>query len=136
MQYLTQTSELTLQQLKALAKAWNVQPTGDKRKKQTWVDALNAKRRELAAPEEVEQPQETTTEALWMPAVNEDGEQFKLGNYSDLYGTEQWQMLMKLAVNDCVEQNNLYRDFYSRAIELGLIDRDPGFDGGVVTTDS
>ncbi len=46
-----QLNELKLNQLKQLAKAWNVQPTGDKRYRKTWIDALQAKRQEIAKPE-------------------------------------------------------------------------------------
>lgn len=137
-QYFTQTSELTLKQLKEIAKAWGVIPKGDKRKKQTWIDAVDVKRRELAqekpAPVEaktevmVEQPQQD----LFIPAINKDGDQFKIGDYVHLYGTLQYKLLEKFVVQDCCEQINLYRSFFNRAIELGMIDRDLGFDGGLI----
>ena len=63
------TSKLNLKQLKQLAKAWNVTPVGDKRKKQTWIDAIETKRQELTAttsqPTAKEKfPQELTSETL------------------------------------------------------------------------
>lgn len=72
---------------------------------------------------------------LWIPAVNQDGEQFKLGHYTHLAGTAQYELLQQIAVQDCCEDNNLYRSFYARAIELGMMDRDPGFDGGTIHFD-
>ena len=73
------------------------------------------------------------TESLWMPPVNEDGEVLKLGDYTHLYGTEQYELLQRLAIQDSCEQINLYRSFYARAVELGMMDRDPGFDGGTIS---
>lgn len=77
----------------------------------------------------------TATETLWLPEVNEDGEQFKLGDYAYLSGTAQYDLLQRLAVQDSCEQINLYRSFYARAVELGMLDRDPGFDGGTIYFD-
>lgn len=139
MTYFNQTSNLTIKQLKEIAKTWGVIPNGDKRKKKTWIDAVDAKRQELA-PEKPTVTAEAKTEViveqpqpdLFIPAINEDGDQFKLGDYIHLYGTPQYKLLEKLAIQGCCEQNNLYRSFFNRAIELGMIDRDPGFDGGLI----
>lgn len=68
-------------------------------------------------------------ESLWVPAINPDGENLKLGNYAHLYGTTQFELLMKIAVNEASQQIDLYRSFYKRQVELGLIDHDPGLDG-------
>lgn len=54
-------NQLKLNELKQLAKVWNVQPKGDKRYKKTWVTALEAKRQEIAGTQQEEtKPSELT----------------------------------------------------------------------------
>lgn len=43
--FLTATSSLKMAQLKAIATAWNLNPVGDKRLRQTWIDAIETERR-------------------------------------------------------------------------------------------
>jgi hypothetical protein len=101
---------------------------------------LNAKKETLEAArntlveqinQAIRETQPATTE-LWMPAINPDGEQFKLGDYVHLYGAKQYELLQSIAVAQAVEQNSLYRSLYTRAVELGIMDRDPGFSGGAI----
>lgn len=126
--YLTQASELTINQLKGLAQVWGVIPQGDKRKKQTWIDAIDQKRQEMSA----EQASETQEAQYFVPSIDEDGEEFKLSDYSHLYGTTQYQLIQKIAVAQTCEHINFYRDFYARAVNLGMVDRDPGLDGDTI----
>ncbi len=53
-------NKLKLKELKQLAKVWNVQPKGDKRRKQTWIIALEAKRQEIIAAAPETKPSELT----------------------------------------------------------------------------
>lgn len=132
---LTQAS--TYRELQAALKAAKAEGYEISCKLNAKKEVLEAARNTLVAQINQEAKKEATAQPtateLWMPPVNEDGEQFKLGHYTHLYGTAQYELLQKLAVQDSCGQINLYRSFYARAIELGMMDRDPGFDGGIIS---
>lgn len=47
--FLTSTASLKMEQLKKIAAAWGIVPTGDKRRRETWINAVETERQRRAA---------------------------------------------------------------------------------------
>ncbi len=76
-------NKLKLKELKQLAKVWNVQPKGDKRRKQTWITALEAKRQEIAGTHQTHQEETKPSELTALSALQSLKEAHE--NYIPLY---------------------------------------------------
>lgn len=122
-------NQLKLKELKQLAKVWNVQPTGDKRYKKTWVAALQAKREELGQVKEEAKPSKLTA----LQALESLKEEYS--NYIPLFAyralvphlsrEQQDEELYKLERNDTIRLSNLVeaRNYNATQIEQGIQQR-------------
>jgi uncharacterized protein YhaN len=117
-------TQLKINQLKQLAKAWNVQPTGDKRYKQTWIDALEAKRQEIAKQES--KPSELTALQALQSLKEAHENYIPLYEYralvSHLSRKEQDAELYALERNGMIELSSLVEAIHytSAQIEQGI----------------
>jgi hypothetical protein len=118
--------QMTYQQLQAELKELRNQGKTTIKLNQKKV-ILQAEYDRIKNEEEIEKENEKQIEGLFIPTG-----QWTLSEYSHLYGTPQYDLLQKIAVFEAIEEDKLYRSFYARAVELGICDRDPGFDGGVI----